>query len=218
MLDTKLTPEQTTYAQGREDLRRRAAGADRRDCSTSPRSKPASSIPKTGLSRLLALVEETTELLAPRAQAKGIEIAAYVDERLPAQVMGDAARLASGAAQSRWQRHQVYRAMAAPPIMAGPASGRTRSPSCVRDTGIGIAPRSAGAHLPGVRAGRASRNCGGTGLGLSISKRIVARMGGRITLQSAPNPARPSRSASICRPRARPSARSRFPILPAARS
>ena len=42
---------------------------------------------------LAALVEEATELLGPRAQAKGLEICCYVDERLPAQVVGDAARL-----------------------------------------------------------------------------------------------------------------------------
>jgi signal transduction histidine kinase len=35
------------------------------------------------------LVEETVELMAPRAQTKGIEIASYVDERLPLQLIGD---------------------------------------------------------------------------------------------------------------------------------
>src|SRR5690349_23739882 len=34
---------------------------------------------------LSGLIEDITELLAPRAQTKGIEIAAYVDERLPMQ-------------------------------------------------------------------------------------------------------------------------------------
>src|SRR5207244_2753727 len=43
--------------------------------------------------RLAVLVEETVELLAPRVQAKGLEIASYLDERLPDQVVGDAARL-----------------------------------------------------------------------------------------------------------------------------
>ena len=39
------------------------------------------------------MIEDITELLAPRAQARKIEIAAYVDERLPLEVIGDAARL-----------------------------------------------------------------------------------------------------------------------------
>src|SRR5271154_2092381 len=42
---------------------------------------------------LAAFVEEAVELLGPRAQAKGLEICCYVDERLPARVVGDAARL-----------------------------------------------------------------------------------------------------------------------------
>ena len=42
---------------------------------------------------LTTMVEEAIELMAPRAQAKGIEIASFVDERLPPQVVGDAARL-----------------------------------------------------------------------------------------------------------------------------
>jgi nitrogen-specific signal transduction histidine kinase len=42
---------------------------------------------------LAAFVEEAVELLGPRAQAKGLEICCYVDERLPVRVVGDAARL-----------------------------------------------------------------------------------------------------------------------------
>ncbi len=42
---------------------------------------------------LAALVEQAVELLGPRAQAKGLEICGYVDERLPSRVIGDAARL-----------------------------------------------------------------------------------------------------------------------------
>ena len=42
---------------------------------------------------LAALVEDIAELLAPRAQARKLEIAAYVDERLPVEVVGDSARL-----------------------------------------------------------------------------------------------------------------------------
>src|ERR1700732_3978302 len=42
---------------------------------------------------LAALIEDITELLAPRAQVRQLQIAAYVDERLPMEVIGDAARL-----------------------------------------------------------------------------------------------------------------------------
>ncbi|MGH8636174.1 MAG: histidine kinase dimerization/phospho-acceptor domain-containing protein, partial [Burkholderiales bacterium] len=40
-----------------------------------------------------ALIEETVELIAPRAQAKELEIASYVEDGLPRQVVGDTARL-----------------------------------------------------------------------------------------------------------------------------
>jgi len=39
------------------------------------------------------LIEETVELMAPRAQEKNLEIGSYIDERLPDMLIGDAARL-----------------------------------------------------------------------------------------------------------------------------
>src|SRR5258706_5628765 len=42
---------------------------------------------------LAPLIEELVELLAPRAHAKGIEIASFVDDRLPADVVGDGPRM-----------------------------------------------------------------------------------------------------------------------------
>ncbi len=92
MLDTPLTPEQATYARAvktsgdallaliEELLDYSKIEAGKIDLETRPFALPA-------------LIEDITELLAPRAQAKQIEIAAYVDERLPLEVVGDAARL-----------------------------------------------------------------------------------------------------------------------------
>jgi hypothetical protein len=42
---------------------------------------------------LATLVEDATASLSPRARAKGVEIASFVDERLPSDVVGDAALL-----------------------------------------------------------------------------------------------------------------------------
>jgi CheY-like chemotaxis protein len=58
----------------------------------------------------------------------------------------------------------------------------------VRDTGIGIAPEARERIFREFEQAddRIARSYGGTGLGLSISERIVKRMGGRITLESAP--------------------------------
>ena len=92
LLDTALTPEQTTYAKAvktsgdallsliEELLDYSKIEAGKIDLEQRPFA-------------LTSLIEDITELLAPRAQAKHLEIAAYVDERLPAEVVGDAARL-----------------------------------------------------------------------------------------------------------------------------
>ena len=107
LLDTPLTPEQMTYVKAvktsgdallsliEEMLDYSKIEAGKIDLEHRPFA-------------LGAMIEEITELLAPRAQAKHLEIAAYVDERLPMQVVGDAARFAAGIAQSRGQRHQIH--------------------------------------------------------------------------------------------------------------
>ena len=82
LLDTELTPEQLTYAKAAKtsgetllaligeilDFSKIEAG--KLDLEARPFA-------------LAHLVEETVELLAPRAQAKGIDIASFVDGRLP---------------------------------------------------------------------------------------------------------------------------------------
>jgi PAS domain S-box-containing protein len=135
---------------------------------------------------LAAMIEDITELLAPRAQARGLEIASYVDERLSLEVLGDAARL-----------RQVLLNLAGNAIKFTPSGGVAlivepgiwpgEVSFLVRDTGIGIAPEAQQRifrEFEQASEGTA-RNYGGTGLGLSISERIVRRMGGRITLESA---------------------------------
>lgn len=136
---------------------------------------------------LSTLIEETTELLAPRAQAKDLEIAAYVDERLPLDVVGDAARL-----------RQVLLNLAGNAIKFTSHGGvalivelglwPNEISFLVRDTGIGIAPEAQSRIFREFEQAdeRVARTYGGTGLGLAISERIVKRMGGRITLESEP--------------------------------
>ncbi len=136
---------------------------------------------------LAALVEETVELLGPRAQAKGLEIGGYVDERLPAQVIGDVARLrqvlfnlASNAI--KFTEHGGVS------IVVEPAAEPNTIAVVVRDTGIGISAADLSRiFLEFEQAdGGAARKFGGTGLGLTISKRIVEAMGGSIAVHSTP--------------------------------
>ena len=132
------------------------------------------------------LVEELVELLAPRAQAKGLEIASYVDERLPESVIGDAARLRqvllnlAGNAIKFTEQGGVA-------VIAEPGPEPDEIVFLVRDTGIGIAPAQQERIFLEFEQvdGGASRKFAGTGLGLSISRRIIERMGGRIGVESA---------------------------------
>lgn len=186
LLDTPLTPEQTTYVRAVKssgdallslveellDFSRIEAG--KIDLEHRPFA-------------LAPLVEELTELLAPRAQARAIEIASYIDERLPAEVIGDAARLRqvllnlAGNAIKFTESGGVA-------LIVEPGASSNEISFLVRDTGIGIAPEAQARIFREFEQAdeQTARNYGGTGLGLSISERIVKRMGGRITLESAP--------------------------------
>jgi PAS domain S-box-containing protein len=135
---------------------------------------------------LAAFVEEVVELLGPRAQAKGLEICCYVDERLPARVTGDAARLrqvlfnlASNAIK--------FTETGGVSIMVEPGAQPEMVTIAVRDSGIGISPEDqARVFLEFEQAdGGAARKFGGTGLGLAISKRIIESMRGTIAVESA---------------------------------
>jgi signal transduction histidine kinase/CheY-like chemotaxis protein len=132
-------------------------------------------------------VEEVVELLSPRAQAKGLEICCYVDERLPARVIGDPARLrqvlfnlASNAIK--------FTEQGGVSIIVEPTEQADEIAISVRDTGIGISAEDRSRiFLEFEQADSGStRKHGGTGLGLTISKRIVEIMGGSIALESAP--------------------------------
>jgi len=186
LLDTPLAPDQMTYARAAKtsgeallslieeilDFSKIEAGKLQLD------AQPFA---------LAAMVEETVELLAPRAQAKGIDIATFVDERLPGMVMGDAARLRqvllnlTGNA-IKFTEHGGVAVTIAPDA----ATGGIRF--AVRDTGIGLAPLDRERiFLDFEQAdGSSTRSFGGTGLGLAISRRIVEAMHGRIDVDSTP--------------------------------
>jgi PAS domain S-box-containing protein len=136
---------------------------------------------------LRAMVEETVELIAPRAQEKRLEIASYVEEALPQYVMGDPTRLRqvllnlAGNAVKFTGRGGLA-------ILADQGGEASRIQLRVRDTGIGIPEPEQGRIFREFEQvdGSLSRRFGGAGLGLAISKRIVERMGGSIAVESTP--------------------------------
>lgn len=137
---------------------------------------------------LLPLVEETIELLAPRAHGKGIAISSFVDERLPATVTGDAARLRqvllnlAGNAVKFTESGGVT-------VIVEPGTNGHEVRFSVRDTGIGLAPEDQARIFRDFEQADTSstRKYGGTGLGLAISKRIVDAMHGTLQVDSAPD-------------------------------
>jgi signal transduction histidine kinase/DNA-binding response OmpR family regulator len=185
LLDTPLSPEQLTYAKAakvsgetllsliEEILDFSKIEAGRLDLDTRPFA-------------LTQLIEETIELLAPRAQAKGIAIASFVDDRLPVSLIGDAARLRQVLLNLAGNAIKFTETGGVAVIVEPAERGVIRF--AVRDTGVGIAAEDQARIFRDFEQadGSLGRKFGGTGLGLAISKRIVERMGGKIEVESVP--------------------------------
>jgi PAS domain S-box-containing protein len=186
LLDTALTAEQTTYAKAVKtsgdtllslieqilDFSKIEAGRLDLD---------------TGVLDLAALLEETVELIAPRAQAKGLEIASYLEDGLPRHVIGDATRLRQVLLNLAGNAIK-FTEQGGAAVMALAGGGADEISFLVRDTGIGIAPEQQDLIFGEFEQADSSpaRRFSGTGLGLAISKRIIERMAGRIEVDSAP--------------------------------
>jgi signal transduction histidine kinase/DNA-binding response OmpR family regulator len=162
--------------------------------------------------KLRTCIEESLDLLAPKAAEKGLELAYLIEPQTPNTIVGDVTRLrqilvnllsnavkftqagevtvsvkAKGVGGKVWS----VNADASPSSMLAKAPIQTPHPCyeiqfAVKDTGIGI---------PSDRLDRlfkpfsqvdssTTRNYGGTGLGLVISQRLSEMMGGRIWVES----------------------------------
>ena len=133
-------------------------------------------------------LDSIVDLLASRAQAKGIELAAYIAPTVPINLKGDAGRLRQillnlvGNAIKFTEVGGVTVEITADDAGAHEATLRFK----VTDTGIGI-PQEHKAILfdKFTQADSStSRRFGGTGLGLAIASQIVSMMGGEIGVES----------------------------------
>jgi signal transduction histidine kinase/CheY-like chemotaxis protein/HPt (histidine-containing phosphotransfer) domain-containing protein len=133
-------------------------------------------------------IEQTTLLLAERAQRKGLELVCDVDPAVPSLVVGDPGRLAQiltnliGNAIKFTERGEVVvRAEVVETL-----EDDTRVAFSVRDTGLGIPPEAQARIFDSFSQadGSTTRRYGGTGLGLAIAKQLVGMMGGEIKLES----------------------------------
>ena len=185
LLETPLTPEQKNYARTAEASARAllsivdelldGSKAEREDLSAT--NRPVD---------LPALVESVTELLAPRAHAKGIEISCFVSSQLPDRILSDEKRL-----------RQVLFNLCGNAIKftakGGIAVSVLRDDENylllrVDDSGIGMTEAELGRVFEEFTQANAEtkRLFGGTGLGLAISRRLVTAMGGEISVTSTP--------------------------------
>jgi two-component system sensor histidine kinase/response regulator len=132
--------------------------------------------------------EDVARLLSLQAHAKGLELTAQIDPKLPDLVRGDAGRIRqilvnlAGNAIKFTTQGEV--ALEIKVIETGENGTTVRCE--VRDTGIGIpADRTASLFAPFMQVDTSTtRRFGGTGLGLSIVRRLVELMGGQAGVQS----------------------------------
>ncbi|MFL9879999.1 ATP-binding protein [Herbaspirillum rhizosphaerae] len=137
---------------------------------------------------LLAIVEASVDVLATRANEKGLRLSSYVDPRVPALLRGDPGRLRQVLLNLLGNAIKFTSAgeIAVQVQLVGEVPGHCRIHVQVSDTGIGINKQTQEKlFMPFSQAdGSVTRKYGGTGLGLSICKRLIGLMEGEIGVES----------------------------------
>ena len=184
LLDTDLTPDQRDYA----ETARNSGDAlltiinDILDFSKIEAGKLAIDAFSFDLRRV---IEEVADMLAAKADERGIDLLVRYPPEAPTQFIGDAdrirqvvANLASNAVKFTHRGHVLVAAECV--VDADGVAAELRV--AVTDTGIGIAPDKLDTLFEKFTQADTSttRRYGGTGLGLAISKSLVELMGGTI--------------------------------------
>jgi signal transduction histidine kinase/CheY-like chemotaxis protein len=149
---------------------------------------------------LRAILEDIAELLALKAQDKGLDLVCLVEPEVPLLLRGDPGRLrqiivnlGGNAVKFTHQGGIMLRAS-----LEAEDQRQATVRFDVTDTGIGIPPdQQEKLFSPFIQVdGSTSRKYGGTGLGLAISKQLVELMGGVIGIESPSTSLRPGGEAS----------------------
>ncbi len=139
---------------------------------------------------LAETVDGSLDILAARAAAKRLELAAIVPASLPQRLRGDPSRLRQvllnlvGNAIKFTETGHVSVIVSQERATASSVTLRIE----IRDTGIGMTPTEQQKLFAAFSQADTSttRKYGGTGLGLAICRQIVDQMGGTIGVRSAP--------------------------------
>ncbi len=156
------------------------------------------------------LLEKVTEMVAVRADEKGLALVCEIAPKVPTGLIGDPTRLRQvllnllGNAIKFTEAGAVALRVTPDADSTVPAALRFT----VSDTGIGIAGEQLGAVFERFTQADSSttRRYGGSGLGLTISKRLVELMGGRIWVESEVG-----KGSVFCRSRSGPGPRGGAP-------
>jgi CheY-like chemotaxis protein len=187
LLDTNLTPEQCEFA----NTIKISADAllsiinDILDFSKIEAGKMT--FEKTDFN-LRETVKNSLELLAPRAEEKGLKLNYQIHEDVKTQITGDPSRLRQvllnllSNAVKFTDQGEVFLEVS----RLDETDGEMNLQFLVRDTGIGISEEARQNLFQSFTQADASttRRFGGTGLGLAICRRIVELLGGSINVTS----------------------------------
>ncbi len=185
LLETGLTPEQRNYARTAEASGRALLSIVDELLDTTKIEQGHLDVQQSRFD-IVGLAESVTELLAPRAHAKGVEISCHVSHALPHFIVGDEQRVRQilfnlcGNAIKFTARGGVSLS-----IMR---DSETTMTITVRDTGIGMSDDEIKRLFNEYAQANADtkRLFGGTGLGLSITRKLAEAMGGSISVESQP--------------------------------
>ncbi len=135
-------------------------------------------------------LEGTLEMLAERAQAKGLELLLDLPPAVPRLLRGDPGRLRQVLTNllGNGLKFTKQGEVVARVRVAHESPGSVLLRFEVRDTGLGIPPEARARLFQPFSQVDASttRRFGGTGLGLAISRKLVGLMGGDIGVESEP--------------------------------
>ncbi len=189
LLDTELTPEQREYA-GTIRTSGEALLTIINDILDFSKIEAGKLTIEAFPFDLRLVIEEVAEMLAPRAEEKGIDLVVRYASAVPTRFEGDAGRVRQvvtnlvGNAVKFTERGQVLVDVECASLDAQKALMKI----AVSDTGLGIAPDKVALLFQKFTQADTSttRKYGGTGLGLAISKELTELMGGSLSVKSEP--------------------------------